>query len=486
MPTRLNAIDTFPENETSLPIFTPAERESFFAGIERHRKAASRVSWVATVCATVLALVVAMLMAPLLYALIGLALDLLNLLIPMPDLLQSTTQIVSALTDDPEAVSVGHWASIGLVAALPGLALMALAWRTLARIVRETMCSGAAGLSARVIDPANLAEQRFANVVSEMAIAAGLTPPRTLVADTASVNAAAFGADRTHASIVITTGLLAELDRAQLQGVAAQLVGSIANGDMRVGARFATVLGMFGLIAKLSNSFADREAARHFVALLRGALKVGGGTTDGQLVMELANPFDPDAQGSRAAPEGEEGIPWRTWAWMPLAGPLVIAGFFGGLLCTVLLGPLLSLAWRRRKYLADATAVQLTRDPDTLGSALEQMRGAPVDGAFGAWIAHLCVVPGGSIGAKSILGSAVVSMSPALDKRLKALGVMGAHVSPRAGKSVPPLAWLVLVPVMALVAGLMSAVVVGLLFISLALSGLFTWLPALLIHALLR
>ena len=82
--------------------------------------------------------------------------------------------------------------------------------------------------------------------------------------------------------------------------------------------------------------------------------------------------------------------------------------------------------------------------------------------------------------------SAVVSMSPALDKRLKALGGIGAHVSPRAGKSVPPPAWLVLAPVMALVAGLMSAVVVGLLFVSLVLSGLFTWLPALLIHALLR
>lgn len=427
-----------------------------------------------------------MLMAPLLYAFIGLALDLLNLLIPMPDLLRSTTQTVSALTDHPETVSAGRWARIGLIAALPGLALMALAWRTLGRIVREAMCSDASILSARAIDPAGLAEQRFANAVSEMAIAAGLTAPRTLVADTAAVNAAAFGSDRTHASIVITTGLLAELDRAQLQGVAAHLVGSIANGDMRIGARFATVLGMFGLIAKLSNSFADRAVARRLLALLRGALKVGGGTTDGQLVMDLANPFDPDAEGSRTVSGSEEGIPWRTWAWMPLAGPLVIAGFFGGLLCTMVLGPLLSLAWRRRKYLADATAVQLTRDPDTLGRALDKMRGAPVEGAFGAWIAHLCVVPSGLIGAKSILGSAVVSMSPALDKRLKALGVMGAHVSPRVGKSVPPLAWFVLAPVMALVAGLMSAVVVGLLFVSLALSGLFTWLPALLIHALLR
>jgi Zn-dependent protease with chaperone function len=488
-------MDTPLGHATEFPAFTPAERESFFASIARHRGAASRVSWVAGACATILAVVVAVLMAPLLYAFIGLALDLMNLVVPMPDVLRSATETVAALTDHPETVSSGRWIYFGLVAALPGLAMMALAWRTLGHVVRDVMGCDAVDLAARAINPEDLAEQRFANVVSEMAIAAGLGAPRVLVTDNASVNAAAFGVDRSHASIVITTGLLAEVDRSELQGVAAHLVGSIANGDMRIGARFALVLGMFGLIAKLSSSFADREAARRFFALLRGSLKSGRGATDrqsgrgatdGQLVMELTNPFEPEPSASADAPERSDKIPWRTIAWMPLAGPLVISGFFGGLLCAFLLGPLLSLTWRRRKYLADATAVQLTRDPDTLGRALEKMRGAPVEGAFGAWIAHMCVVPNGLIGAKSILGGSSVPMSPSLDKRLKALGVMGARVTPRAGRVVPPLTWLIVAPLIAIVAVLMCGVVVGLLFVSAATSALFTWLPALLLHALLR
>ncbi|MEO6689453.1 MAG: hypothetical protein ABIS07_10965, partial [Dokdonella sp.] len=77
--------------------FTPAERESFFAGIARHRRAALRVSIVAGACAMVLALIVAILMAPLFYAVIGLAFDVLHFVVPMPDLMRSVTETVGAL-----------------------------------------------------------------------------------------------------------------------------------------------------------------------------------------------------------------------------------------------------------------------------------------------------------------------------------------------------------------------------------------------------
>ncbi|MEO7323988.1 MAG: M48 family metalloprotease [Dokdonella sp.] len=479
-------MDTPNDEGPQLSAFTPAERESFFAGIARHRRVASRVSSVAGTCAVVFALVVAILMAPLSYAVIGLALDVLNLAIPMPDVMRSVTQTVGALIDNPGVASTPRWIYLASIAALPGLVVMALAWRTLGGVVRKAMDGDEAHPATRGVNPGSLAESRFANVVSEMSIAASIPTPRVRVADTDTVNAAAFGVDRTHASIVITQGLLAELDRAEMQGVAAHLVGSIANGDMRIGARFATVLGMFGLIARLGHSLSDPGAARRLFTLLRGSLKSDRSANDGQLVMELTNPFEPEANASPETSIRDHAMTWRTWAWMPLAGPLVISGFFGGLLCTILLGPLLSLTWRSRKYLADATAVQLTRDPDTLGHALEKMRGAPIEGAFGAWIAHLCVVPNGLIGARSILGGSAVPMSPALDKRLKALGVMGAHVSPRTHATLPAATWLVLAPLIAIVAVLLGMVVVGLLFISVALSGFFTWLPALAIHALLR
>jgi hypothetical protein len=121
-----------------------------------------------------------------------------------------------------------------------------------------------------------------------------------------------------------------------------------------------------------------------------------------------------------------------------------------------------------------------------LGGALMKMRGMPVEGAFGAWVAHMSILPSGLIGARSILGGSSVPMSPALDRRLKALGVMGAHVSVRAGRVLPGWAWFVLAPVIALLVVLISMVIFGLLYVSVALSGLFTWLPAALVHALLR
>ncbi len=420
-----------------------------------------------------------MLMAPLCYAIIGLVLDLVNLIVPMPDLIGPATDAVTGLIDVPEAIPLWRYLQIALYAAIPGSCLMLLMLHTLNRLMREAMTGDASMVAAREPNPAVLAEQRFANTIAEMAIAAAIPAPQVWVTDSDAVNAAAFGADQSHANVAISAGLLAGATRAELQGVAAHLVGCIANGDLRIGARVASLLGMFGLIARLGQSMSDREAARRLGRLLLRSLRPGSSTADGQLTMALTNPFDPTARAKReeTAEANSAKAPWRTLAWMPLAGPLVISGFFGGLLCTFLFGPLLSLGWRRRKYLADAIAVQLTRDPDTLGSALAKIRGEPVAGAFGAWIAHLSVVPSPLIGARSILGGSSVPMAPSLDRRLKALG---------AGRRLPMWAWVVLAPVGALLAALMSAVAFGLMYVSVALSGLFTWFPAVLLHAVLR
>ena len=470
----------------ALAPFTAAEREGFFASIERHRRAAMRVGWLASACALVLALVVSMLMAPLFYAVIGLLLDLINLAVPMPDLIGTVTTAVSDLIDPPAPVPAWRFVEIALLAAIPGLFVFLLIQRTLGRLMGEAMAGDGSTYAARALNPTDLGEQRFSNTVTEMALAAALPAPRVWFTDNEAVNAAAFGADADHANVVLSTGLLAGATRDELQGVAAHLVGCIANGDLRVGARIAAQLGMFGLIAQLSHSMADRQAAGRLLRLLQRSLRPGSSKADGELAMALTNPFTQEEAPPRDAAEDSGKVPWRTLAWMPLAGPLVIAGFFGGLVCTAVLGPVLALGWRSRKYQADATAVQFTRNPDTLGSALEKIRGEPVDGAFGAWIAHLCVVPSPLIGTRSILGGSSVPMAPSLDKRLKALGLMGAQVTPRAGRQIPLLTKLILAPVFLLVAVLLGAVILGLIYVSAALSGLFTWFPVVLLHALLR
>jgi Zn-dependent protease with chaperone function len=470
----------------ALAPFSPAEREGFFDNIARHRRAAMRVGWLAGACSLVLALVVAMLMAPLFYALIGLLLDVVNLVVPTPDLIGIVTKAVADLIDPPGPVPVWRYVQVALVAAIPGACMFFLVQRTLGRLMREAMAGDGSTYAARPPNASDLGEQRFSNTVAEMAIAAALPAPRVWITDNEAVNAAAFGADAQHANVVLSTGLLAGATRDELEGVAAHLVGCIANGDLRIGARIAAQLGMFGLVAQLSHSMADRRAAGRLLRLLRRSLRPGSSRADGELAMALTNPFTPQAAPPSDPAEDSGKIPWRTLAWMPLAGPLVFAGFFGGPVCAVVLGPILGVGWRSRKYQADATAVQLTRSPDMLGRALEKIRGEPVEGAFGAWIAHLCVVPSPLIGTRSILGGSSVPMAPPLDKRLKALGLMGAQVTPRAGRQMPLHIKLILAPVLLLVAVLMSAVILGLVYVSAALSGLFTWLPVVLLHALLR
>lgn len=479
--------------EIAVVQWTPQERESFFAAIARHRRAARRVNGVARACALVMAVAIAVLMAPLYYAIIGIALDVLNLVMPMPDLLGAVTDAVDQAVERPETISVGRWVFLLAMAALPGVIVMLLAVHALDRVMREAMTSDAGNYAAREPNPGVLAEQRFANVVSEMAIAANFPQPRVLIIDAEPASAAAFGENDQHATVAVSTGLLAQLNRAEMQGVAAHLVGSIANGDMLIGVHVATTLGLFGLISRLGDSFSDRDAFRRFMKVLRAAMRRGSSVEDGQLALLLTNPFDGSDKERRNRPEKETTFDKvRTWALMPLTGPLVISGFLGSMLASMLLGPLLALMWRRRKFLADATAVQLTRDPDALAGALRKVRGAHVEGAFAPWIAHMTLVDEGAFGKKNIMSAAPGGMFPALGKRLKALAALGATVSvqdmPRTSwASGTSLGLALMLGVLGAIAAMLSIAIVPLLvFLSTALSMFFTWLPAMILHAILR
>jgi Zn-dependent protease with chaperone function len=477
--------------ELTAPVWTLQERESFFDAIARHRRMAGRISLVSSACAFALALIVAILMAPFLYAVIGLILDIVNFVVSTPDLIKLVTDNVSQLIDAPEKVPLGRWFYLGAMAAIPGLIVMGLIIVALGRILREAAMSDAGNFTVRAPNPTVLAEQRFANVIAEMAVAADLPAPRVFIIQSSAANAAAFGQDAAHATVAVSTGLLEGLNRSEMQGVAGHLVGSIANGDMAVGSRVATTLSLFGLIAKLSESFGDREAAKRFVKLLRGAARHGASVEDGELALQLTNPFGtPKEPAAPVAPEPEGKIPWRTMMWMPLAGPLVLSGFFGGMVSTFVLSPLLAWVWRRRKFLADATAVRLTHEPDTLADALTKLNGMPSEGAFAPWTAHMSVVNVQKIGGRSLISGSGGKMFPSLELRLRALTGMGAKVStiksPRSWRNLPLIGWVILVPVGALLLVLFAMVIFGLVYVSLALSGLFTWLPAILIHAILR
>ena len=162
------------------------------------------------------------------------------------------------------------------------------------------------------------------NVMDELSIAAGLPMPAVYVIDDTAPNAFATGRDPGHASVAITTGLLQKLNREELQGVMAHEMSHVGNRDIL----FATMVGVLvGAVALVSD----------FV--FRG-------------------PFF----GRRSRRSGESG-----------GFVLVLVAFAFGVLAPLATKLLQLAVSREREYLADASAVQLTRYPEGLASALEKI-----------------------------------------------------------------------------------------------------------------
>jgi Zn-dependent protease with chaperone function len=482
---------------TGWTAWTPAERESFFDAIARHRRAAWRVTFASRAVNLVVALIVAVLMSPLFYGALALVLDLLNLVIPTPNLIPHIFHALDNPLNSPGKVTVGEWLRLIAVAAIPGLVWMAFVLRALRRVLTLCMSFDSGEFAARAPDPTILAEQRFGNVVTEMAIAANLPAPRLLIVDSPVVDAVAFGTDERHSTIAISQGLLTLLNRAQMEGVAANLVASIADGDMGIGLRAALSLNLFALIARLGSLITQSHARKNLAQIVSATLLPTTASAR-RLVTQLADPL--------AADPGEKVVPapnpvpapgpgiglaarWqkiRPYLWLPLAGPLVMTGLLGAIVNLFVLGPLLSLAWRQRKYMADATAVRLTRDPDTLSGALEKMtkeRGPPL----ASWAAHMSVVDHTGQ-QRGVFGGSAVPMFPSIDRRLRALGTMGAHsLRPRpAGPKIPIRLWFIIGPLVTVLVVCVAMLFPLLIWLSLVLSMFFGGIPFSIVHVLLR
>jgi heat shock protein HtpX len=187
-----------------------------------------------------------------------------------------------------------------------------------------------AASGARQVDAQ--AAPQLMNVVQEMAIAANVPMPAVYVIDDSAPNAFATGRDPKHASVAITTGLLEKLDREELQGVISHELSHVRNFDIR----FALIVGvMVGAIAILADFF------------LR--FTFWGGGRRGR---------DRDGGG------GAQLIIFFIAIALAILAP-IIARFIQ-----------LAVS-RQREYLADASAVELTRNPYGLERALAKISGDP-------------------------------------------------------------------------------------------------------------
>ncbi|MBD3755496.1 MAG: M48 family metallopeptidase [Gammaproteobacteria bacterium] len=197
----------------------------------------------------------------------------------------------------------------------------------------------ALALGGRKIQPdtRDLQERKMLNVVEEMAIASGMPVPEVYVIDQEEgINAFAAGLTPTDAVIGVTGGAIQKLNREQLQGVVGHEFSHILNGDMRLNLRLIMLISGIEFVSVVGRIFTQSNRRSYSS---RGSRKGGGGLVLAGLVLRLL-------------------------------------GWFGQLL-----GRMIQAAVsRQREYLADASAVQFTRNPLAVADALKVIGHEAVEG----------------------------------------------------------------------------------------------------------
>ena len=218
-------------------------------------------------------------------------------------------------------------------------------------------------------------EPMLYNIVEEMKIASGLPMPEVYVIESDAPNAFATGRDPERSAVAVTRGLLTKLNREELQGVIGHEMAHIGNYDIRYAMLAAAIAGS---IAMISDAF------------LRG----GGGRRGG----------------------GRGGNP----VFVILALLLAIVAPISATLLQMAVS-------RKREMLADATAVQFTRNPEGLASALAKIAldPAPLENANRA-TQHMYII--NPMKSFSMSSGALFSTHPPTEARINALRRMGAGV----------------------------------------------------------
>lgn len=203
-----------------------------------------------------------------------------------------------------------------VIAAVLALAAMAFSWTSGARLVLRV--SGAVPA-----DPSRF--RQVHDLVEALAIGEGMPKPSVYVIDDPSPNAFATGISPDRAAVTVTTGLVASMNREELEGVLAHEMSHIRNYDVRLLLIISTLIGLAGLLASV---------------LWRSAFFVRGG-------------------------RGREGGQFTIF----VLATTVLLGVIA-----LVVGPLIRLALsRRREELADVSGVELTRNPAGLISALRKL-----------------------------------------------------------------------------------------------------------------
>ena len=229
-------------------------------------------------------------------------------------------------------------------------------------------------MGVRRVDPSSgdHKERQFINVVEEMSIASGTPVPALYVMDDeAGINAFVAGTRPTETVMVVTRGALDTFTRDELQGVVGHEYSHIFNHDMRINIRLMGILAGILLIGQIGR-----------VMLRSGSRSSGKGS--GQAAM--------------------------------IGLAILLIGYIG-----LFFGALIKAAIsRQREFLADASAVQFTRNPQGIAGALDKIRqhmdGSLLNNAHSEDISHFCF--GESV---HYAFASLMATHPRLDDRIKAV-----------------------------------------------------------------
>lgn len=257
-----------------------------------------------------------------------------------------------------------------------------------ARLVADEVLPGAKAPSA--------SDRVLLNVVRELSTAANMPPPRVYVIDDSGLNAMAVGTRPGNAAIAVTRGMVESFDREQLQGVVAHELGHIRNLDSRYGVYVAILVGLVALVT-------DGFLRMVLHAWREGLFLRGGG---------LLGDSD-DAKGAIAGLLAGVGI---GLVLLVVAGLLRVFAPLASLLVRAAVS-------RQREYLADATSVELTRNPTALARALAALRDQPARLRFAnRGSQHLWF--DSPVGLDDDVGWHLLATHPTLDARIARLSAL--------------------------------------------------------------
>jgi heat shock protein HtpX len=255
--------------------------------------------------------------------------------------------VAEALTADASLDWLLRAAWRDLIWAAPFATAGGLLWIVIAYFFHQTLIDAVTG--GREVSRKE--EPRLYNLMENLCISRGIPMPKLKIAEDDALNAFASGLNKRQYSITVTQGLLNSLDDAELEAVLGHELTHIRNGDVRMLVIAVIIAGVIGFFAELV-----------FRLLFQGGFRWSGGSRS--------------SGGGRG--RGGAGI----------AIVIAIAMIAVAWLLSIVIRFALS---RRREFLADAGAVELTKNPDAMIMALRKIEGrGELEGATSA-VMEMCI-----------------------------------------------------------------------------------------------